>query len=55
MAGKGNSVIRNIFRAIAVGTSAGALVLYFLKEAGMNTIILLMGIGLFALSVSSLD
>lgn len=55
MAGKGGSWISGVFKAIAVGMSAGSVVLLILGEASTHTILLLMGIGLFAVSVGTLD
>jgi uncharacterized membrane protein len=48
-------IINLVLRAVAVGMSIVSIVLGFLGEAGVNTHITLLGIGLAALAISSLQ
>lgn len=46
--------IKNILRAVSVGTSVGAVVCLILNAIEEKDAILILGIGLIALSISSL-
>jgi hypothetical protein len=47
-------LVKLVFRAIAIGTSVGAIVLGALGTANMPLLITLLSIGLFCLAVASL-
>ncbi len=48
-------LVETVFKAVAVGTGVAVIVLNILKSASPDTQLMLLGIGLAALAISSLD